>query len=120
MDNQMYTREEHNAYAQRVAMEYLHRNEHNEYVKRMEDEHERQNARIKELEDDVKQYGEITIAVNRLADNVDHLCKKQDSFGKRLDGLEARDGDMWRKVSSHVITTVVGAVVAFLLLKLGI
>lgn len=100
--------------------QYLLRVEHNEYAKRMEDEHERQNARIKELEESVKQYGELTLAVSQLAQSVEHMCKKQDAHTKRLEALESRDGEMWRKVTSHIIMTLVGAAAAYFLTKLGL
>ena len=120
MDNQNYTREEHNAFAERVSKEFFSRNEHNEYAKRMEDEHERQNARIKELEEDYKQYHELALAISKLADSVDSLCKKQDTHGKRLDALESHDGEMWRKVTSHVVLAIVSAIAAFMLAKIGL
>ena len=120
MDEHYYTREEHNAYAQRIAQEYFPRNEQQEYARRMDDEHDRQNARIGVLEESIKQYGELAISVSRLADSVEHLCERQESHHKRIKSLEAQDGEMWRKISSHIITTVVGALVAFVLCRLGL
>jgi hypothetical protein len=37
-----------------------------------------------------------------------------------LEILEARDGEKWRRVASHVVTAVVGAVVCYLMTQLGI
>lgn len=99
---------------------YLLRVEHIEYVKRMEDEHHRQNARLKELEDEVKQYGELTNAVSQLAMSVEQMCRSLEAHNKRLEILESRDGDMWRKVTSYAITAIVGGLVAYVFVRLGL
>ena len=99
---------------------YLTRNEHNEYARRMEDEHARQNHRINELELAVKQYGSLTLSVEKLALSMQSMLEEQKAQGERLEELESRDGEMWRKVTSHIITVVVGGVVGYLFKKFGL
>lgn len=93
---------------------------HEEYARRMEDEHRRQNARISDLEQTVKDIGSLTTSVASLARSVEQMAKAQEKQGERLEVLENRDGEMWRKVVGYVITFVVGAVLTFVFTKIGI
>ena len=47
--------------------DFITRHEHEEYVKRMEQEHKGMNARIKDLETEVKEITDLTISINNLA-----------------------------------------------------
>lgn len=99
--------------------QYLTRNEHNEYARRMEDEHARQNHRINELELAVKQYGSLTLSVEKLALSMQSMLEEQKAQGERLEELESRDGEMWRKVTSHIITVAIGVIAGYLFQKIG-
>lgn len=96
------------------------RNEFNEYTKRMEAEHERQNHRIAEAEESIKQLSALHISVNELAITMKQMLEEQKSQGQRLGELESRDGKMWRTVTSHIITGVVGALVCYALTRIGL
>jgi len=50
---------------------------------------------------------------------VRHLILKHRRHVQRLETLESRDGEMWRKVVGHVVTFTVGAVLAFLFAQVG-
>ena len=97
----------------------LTRAEHNEFAKRMEDEHKRQNSRIKELEDKVEENNKLLSSVERLASSMENMQKEQSNQGKRLEKLEARDGENWRKFVGYVICAVVGIVVGFIFRQIG-
>ena len=92
---------------------------HEEYAKRMEDEHKRQNKRISDLESEVKDIGSLTTSVASLAKSVEQMAKAQEKQGKRLEALEGRDGEMWRKVVGYAATFIVGAVLTYIFSKLG-
>ena len=92
---------------------------HNEYAKRMEDEHKRQNARLTDLEAKVEDISSLTASVASLAQSVEQMAKAQEKQAKRLETLESRDGEMWRKVVGYAVTFVVGAVLAYIFSKLG-
>lgn len=92
---------------------------HNEYAKRMEDEHKRQNNRITTLEDKVEDIGALTASVASLAQSVEQMAKAQEKQAKRLETLESRDGEMWRKVIGYAATFIVGAVLAYIFSKFG-
>lgn len=92
---------------------------HNEYARRMEDEHKRQNARLGELEKKIEDIGSLTASVESLARSVEQMAKAQEKQAKRLEILEGRDGEMWRKVVGYAVTFIVGAVLAFIFAKIG-
>ena len=97
----------------------LTRAEHNEFAKRMEDEHKRQNSRIKPLEDKVEENNKLLSSVERLASSMENMQKEQSNQGKRLEKLEARDGEKWRSFVGYVICAVVGIVVGFVFRQIG-
>lgn len=103
------------------------RAEHEEFARRMEsenqrlkDENTRQNRRIDILESNAKEISAMATSVEKLATNMQSMVKVQEQQGKRLTILESRDGDMWRKVVSHIVTTIIGAAVMYALVKLGL
>lgn len=98
----------------------LTRDEHNEFVRRMEDEHRRLRDRLEGVEDDVEKLKDISINVSKLADNMKRMLDEQTAQGKRLETLEGRDGELWRKATGYVVTTIISIIVGFVFAKLGI
>lgn len=90
-----------------------------EYAKRVEEENNRQNHRISILENSLTQIVQIASAVERLATNMEHMAKEQQMQGERLKTLEDRDGEMWRKVVSYVVTGFLSAIIGFIVSRLG-
>ena len=103
-----------------MDQEFLPMAVHEEYARRMEDEHRRQNTRISKLEDTVKDISSLTASVASLARSVEQMAKAQEKQGERLETLESRDGEMWRKVVGYVLTFVVGAILSFVFSSIGI
>lgn len=99
---------------------YLLKSVHEEFALRMEEEHKRQNKRITDLETTVKNIGSLTASVASLAKSVEQMAKTQQQQNDRLEVLESRDGEMWRKVVGHAVTFIVGAVLTFIFSKIGI
>ena len=102
------------------------RAEHDEFCRRMEaenkrlaDEDKRQNRRIDDLEETVHQIGALTTSVEKLATNMEIMVKEQEQQGKRLETLEARDGEKWRQVTGYIITAVISIVLGFVFAHLG-
>lgn len=100
--------------------EYITLQLHNEYAKRMEEEHRRQNRRIDSLEKSVEETRKLALSIERLTISVQDMVEEQKSQGKRLETLEGRDGEMWRKVLGYAITAVVGIVIGFIFNQFGI
>ena len=88
------------------------RAEHNEFVKRMEDEHKRMNHRLSNTE-------KLLAAVEKLALSMENMQKEQRNQGERLEKLEGRDGEMWRKVVGHVITATISIILGFIFAQIG-
>ncbi len=99
--------------------DYIKLNDHEECVRRIEAENERQNKRIEALEETTKEINSLTVSVEKLAVNMQNMLTELTTQGSRLKTLEARDGDNWRKIVSAAITVIVGAVLGFLLSRLG-
>lgn len=97
----------------------ISRKEHEEFARRIDEENSRQNHRIEELEESVRQISELTATIRELAVNMKNMMEEQTRQGKRLEVIESRDGEKWRTVVSYVITAVVGAVAAYFLAKFG-
>lgn len=106
--------------------EYINRHEHEEFRrsmeldhKRLEEENNRQNQRLKGLEDTVKQIAAINTSVEKLAISMQSMVKEQQAQGKRLETLENRDGEMWRKVVGYMATAIIGIIVGFVFKQVG-
>lgn len=99
--------------------EFLSTEVHAEFAQRMEDEHRRINRRLEGVESSVKEITRLTLSVQSLAESVQRMCKEQERQSERLQVLESRDGEKWREVVKYLITGVVGAVVGYIMTRLG-
>lgn len=95
------------------------RAEHEEFAKRIDAENNRQNARIKLLEDQTKQVTDIAMSVRELAQSVKQMAETQKEQGEKLEKLEGMDGEKWRSVVGYVITAVIGILIGFVFKQLG-
>jgi hypothetical protein len=95
------------------------RAEHEEFCKRIDAENNRQNQRIKLLEEQTKQITELTLSVRELALSVKQMAETQKKQGEKLEKLESRDGEMWRKVTGYIITTIIGIIIGFVFKQIG-
>ena len=95
------------------------RAEHNEFVRRMEDEHHRIHHRIEVVEEKVEEINALTTSVASLSSSMEQMLKEQQKQGDRLDALEGRDGEMWRKAVGYVVSALISIIVGFALGKIG-
>lgn len=100
------------------------RKEHEEFRKRLDEENHRQNRRIDTLEENVNQLivhqiGALTTSVEKLVLNMENMMREQEQHRRRLEALEGRDGEMWRKVTGYIITAVIGIVVGYIFTRIG-
>lgn len=89
---------------------YITRPEHDEFVKRMEEEHRRQNKRLGELEDTVRQIGQLTVSVEKMAMSMEQMLKEQKEQGERLGKLEDVPVKNWNTVKVAILTAIGTAV----------
>lgn len=99
--------------------EYITLEFHNEYAKRIKEEDDRQNYRLKTLERAVEENGRLALSVERLTISVQSMVEEQKTQGKRLETLENRDGESWRKAIGYLLTTIIGIVVGYIFKKIG-
>ena len=97
----------------------ISRAEHEEFVRRMDEANERQSKRISILEEEVRQISDLTISINRMSISIENMTVQLVEQGKRLQALENRDGEMWRKVTGYLITAVIGIVIGFIFTQVG-
>lgn len=99
--------------------EYVSLEVHREFAKRIEEENHRQNKRLDLLEESVKETQKLSLSMEKMATSMELMVKEQEKQGKRLEVLEGRDGEMWRKVAGYIITAVVGVLVGFIFTQIG-
>ncbi len=97
----------------------ISRAEHNEFAKRIEEENNRQNNRLRVLEEQGKQVTELAISVQKLATSIKQLADAQLKQNVKIESLEKRDGEMWRKSVGYVLTTILGAILMFFMNQIG-
>lgn len=95
--------------------EYISRKEHIEFSKRLESDTKQLSNRIDKIERQNDQITDLLVLVNKLASSMEHMMKDSDEYGKRIDKLESKDGDMWRKFLGYVISAIVGIAITLLL-----
>ena len=95
------------------------RAEHDEFAKRIEENHDRINTRLKLLEDQTKQMTDIAVSVKELAMSVKQMAEEQKSQNNKIEKLESRDGEMWRKVVGYIVTAIVGILIGFVFQQIG-
>lgn len=95
------------------------RAEHEEFKRRMEDEHKRLHHRLSDVESVVSKIYDLTTSVEKLATSVESMARVQTEHAEKLELLEGRDGEMWRKVVGYLVTGVVGIVLGFVFNQIG-
>lgn len=103
------TRAEHEEFRRTVNAEF----------ERMTAKDNRINKRLTTLENNNRQIQELTVSVQKLTDNIEHMRQLQEDEGKRLSTIEGRDGEIWRKVLSYTITAIISIVLGFIFVQIG-
>lgn len=86
---------------------------HDENIKSLE-------RRMDKVEEQSKAINNLAMSVKELAINMNTMNEKQEEQGKRLAELEAKPARRWEQIVSLIITTIVGALLGYLLSRLGI
>lgn len=91
-----------------------------EKERRLQDEDTRLGHRIQIVEEKVDKIGDLTLSVSSLAASVQSMAKEMEKQGNRLQAIEARDGEKWRKAIWYVFTALLGAIVAIIAQRIGL
>ena len=90
-----------------------------ERLKRVDDENNRQNHRIDRLEGMLERLNDLASSVQVLAQNMASMKEELHRQGDRLDAIEKEPADKWKKFTWLIVTALAGAVVGFIISKLG-
>ena len=96
------------------------RAEHEEFRRRIEEENKRQDRRLELLEHTVQQISDLTTSVKKLAVSMEGMLREQEKQGTRLETLEDRDGEMWRKIIGYAATAAVGIIIGYVARQIGL
>ncbi len=100
--------------------ENITRHEFDAVMERLDAENGRQNHRLESAENDIKALRALHVAVEKLATNMERMFEEQRKQGARLEALESRDGELWRKVVGYALTAGAGFLLAALMRQAGI
>ena len=95
--------------------EPISRGEHEEFAKRIDAQEKRQDKRLEMLENTVREIGALTLSVQRLAQSLESMVEEQERQGRRLQALEDRAGEKWRKLMGYIATALTSGAVTLLL-----
>lgn len=76
--------------------------------------------RMSDVEAQTKAINNLALSVEKLALSVQYMNDEQKESIKRLEVLESKPAKRWEQVISLIITTIVGAVIGFLLSRIGL
>lgn len=93
----------------------ISRGEHEEFARRIADQERRQDKRLELLEGTVREIGDLTLSVQRLAQSLESMVEEQGRQGRRLQALEDRDGEKWRKLMGYIATALTSGGITLLL-----
>lgn len=99
--------------------DYITREEHDEFKEGIHAEHARTNARLREVEEVVKEIHTMSNTLIRLCEKMSSMNNSIDALNADVDTLKARDGEMWRKIVAYIFTTVVGIVIGYIFKQIG-
>lgn len=94
-----------------VDANYISKELHEEFARRQDEENKRQNRRIDAVERSVEQINALTVSVERMATNMEHMLEVMKQQGERLDKLEREPAETSKQVKMAIITSVISAVV---------
>ena len=99
--------------------EFITRAEHREFAEKLEKEDERQNKRLANLEESLKQIYALNTSVEKIALSIETLTKEVGTQNERLKAMEDKPAQNWEKLVWAVGGVVVAAIVALVLKQIG-
>lgn len=98
-----------------------------EYIERLittEDRAKSNTKRLDEVEQEVKENRELTVAVKEIATEMKHLREEQSSMNERLKIIEEKPLKEYENTKSNikkqVVTFILGIILCFIAMKLGL
>ena len=89
---------------------FIGRHEHDEFARRIDEEEARQNKRISTLEEAVKNQNKMSLAVEKMAINMEQMLKELKKHGEELDELKNAPIKKWNTVVTAILSAIGGAI----------
>lgn len=89
---------------------YVQRYEHQEFARRIDDEQHRQNKRISDLEENLRQMQSLTLSVERMAISMESMADEQKKQGERLEALEEVPKKSWDTLKYGILGAISTAI----------
>lgn len=99
--------------------DYITREEYDEFKDGLKAEHARTNARLREVEEVVKEIHTMSTTLIVLCEKMSSVNNSIDALNADVDTLKARDGEMWRKIVAYILTTVAGIIIGYIFKQIG-
>ena len=80
----------------------------------------RNEGRIKKLEDEHEVLQNLATSVAVMAEQIKHMTASVETLTGKVDKLEEKPGKRWDSLVDNIIWAVAGAVLAFVLAKIGL
>ena len=77
---------------------------------RLHDEEGRQNHRLSDLEQAVKELSDLVLNIQRLTISVESLTKEVQRQGERLEVIEQKPAQNWNTMTRTIFTTIISAI----------
>lgn len=68
-------------------------------------------SNVQKIEKNIAQIHELAASVRELAASVKQIADSQKKMNEKLESLQQKDGEMWRKLISYIITAIAGAAI---------
>lgn len=108
-----------------MAEEFITRNEHEEFAKRIEETNKRQNRRIDELEESVKDINRLATSIEKIAVNQEYMIKEQakqnallEKAQTKIEAIEKQPLEALGSAKKRAVETVVSVVVTAIVVAL--
>ncbi len=85
-----------------------------------EEQHKTLFRRVENLEEEQKTMHAFAVSLEKLANAVGSTEKKVDGLCKDVEAIKAKPGKRWEALAMDVMKVIVGGLMGFLLVKLGI
>ena len=99
---------------------FVTRREFEEYQKRLEDKKAGWDADLADVRVEVKELRKLNTSVAELAQSMKTMASELQRQGGRLEAIEKRDGEMWRKLIGYILTALASAVMTFIFTRIRI
>lgn len=92
-----------------MGEEYITRQEHSEFAARLDAENKRQNKRLDELSENIKELHRLTVSVEKMSQSVENMAREMGKQNDRLSAIESAPSKRWNAALTAGIGTAIGA-----------